>query len=126
VIALAKAAFLVMVRGSFFVFRDVLQRSEYAGFDQGNLICNQGGGGVHSAHSILDVVQAADGCGEQAAGLFPVLVHGTSSVFGIALRAHGYAAAYATIIAIGTPTYDILLYTKDLFVAANDGKSPSH
>jgi hypothetical protein len=74
-----------LVRGSFLVFRDVLQRSEYAGFDQGNLIRNQAGGGVHSACSILDVVQAADGSGEQAAGLF--LVHGTSSVFGIALRA---------------------------------------
>ena len=90
-----------MVRGLFFVFRDVLQRGEYAGFDQKNLIRNQGGGGVHSAHSILDLVQAADGCGEQAAGLS--LVHGTSSVFGIALRAHGYAEAYATIIAYGTP-----------------------
>jgi hypothetical protein len=72
----------------------MLQRSEYAGFDQGNLIRNQAGGAVYSAHSILDVVQAADGCGEQAAGLF--LIHGTSR---IALRAHGYAAAYATIIA---------------------------
>src|SRR5262249_38654113 len=57
-----------VTRGSFFVLRDVLQRSEYASFDQGNLIRNQGGGGVHGADSSLDVVQAADGCGEQAAG----------------------------------------------------------
>ena len=64
-------------RDSFFVPGDVLQRSEYAGFDQGNLIRNQAGGGVHSADSSLDVVQAADGCGEQAAGLF--LVHGISA-----------------------------------------------
>jgi hypothetical protein len=42
--------------------------ARYAGFNQGNLIRNQGGGGVHSAHSILDVVQAADGCGEQGSG----------------------------------------------------------
>src|SRR5262245_21517007 len=95
-----------MVRGSFFILRDVLQRSEYAGFDQGNLIRNQGGGGVHSAHSILDVIQAADGCGEQAAGLF--LVHGTSPAGPLievaALKSgHGYAEAYATIIAYGTP-----------------------
>src|SRR5262245_22420339 len=94
-------AMVTPVRGSFFVLRDVLQRSEYAGFDQGNLIRNQGGG-VHSAHSILHVVQAAVGRGEQAAGLF-LVGHGASSVFGIALRAHGYAAAYATIIAYGTP-----------------------
>ena len=94
-------------RGSFFVPGDILQRSEYAGFDQGNLIRNQAGGGVHSAHSILDVIQAADGCGEQAAGLF--LVHGTSPAGPLievaALKSgHGYAEAYATIIAYGTPT----------------------
>src|SRR5262249_16219591 len=93
---------LVMVRGSFFVLRDVLQRSEYAGFDQGNLIRNQGGGGVHSADSSLDVVQAADRCAEQPPGLF--LIHGTSSVFGGRPCGHGYAEAYATIIAYGTPT----------------------